>query len=96
LFISGIRRRLKTTGSHTSHIFSATPVNQATGLQARQGDAVLEREKESSKSLFKQICSALLIFVKYTTVIARRDIENYNHWFFPVSLEMCFARFNSY
>jgi hypothetical protein len=37
-----------------THIFSATPVNQATGLQARQGDAVLEREKESSELLFKQ------------------------------------------
>ena len=57
VFISGIgiRGRLETTGSHTSHIFSATPVNQATGLQARQGDAVLEREKESSESLFKHI-----------------------------------------
>ena len=73
VFISGIeiRGRLETTGSHTSHIFSATPVNQATGLQARQGDAVLEREKESSESLFIQHFA----FLKYTTVIAHRDIK---------------------
>ena len=56
-----------------THIFSATPVNQATGLQARQGsDAVLEREKESSESLFIQHFAFL-----NTTVIAHRDIENY-------------------
>ena len=34
VFISGIeiRGRLETTGSHTSHIFSATPVNQDSKL----------------------------------------------------------------
>ena len=56
---------------HVTYLFSH-PVNQATGLQARQGDAVLEREKESSESLLIQHFAFL-----NTTVIAHRDTENY-------------------
>jgi hypothetical protein len=73
VFISGIgiREVRNNRQPHVTYLFSH-PVNQATGLQARQGDAVLEREKESSESLFIQHFAFL-----NTTVIAHRDIENY-------------------
>jgi len=71
VFISGIgiRGRLIRNNRHTSHIYLFSHTSQP-GLQARQG----EREKESSESLFIQHFA----FLKYTTVIARRDIKNYN------------------
>ena len=71
VFISGIgiRGRLETTGSHTSNIFSATQsTRQQDSKLVRLIDAVLEREKESSASLFIQHFAFL-----NTTVIAHRD-----------------------
>ena len=65
--------RLETTGSHTSHIFSATQsTRQQDSKLVRLIDAVLEREKESSESLFIQHFAFL-----NTTVIAHKDIENH-------------------
>ena len=73
VFISGIgiRGRLIRNNRHTSHIYLFSHTSQP-GLQARQGDAVLEREKESSESLFIQHFAFL-----NTTVIAHKDIENH-------------------
>ena len=44
------------------------------------------------EKVFKQICSALRIFVKYTTIARRDIISRINQWF---SLRSCVLRFNS-